>query len=118
MERCPIFNTYQARTHPLTMREVHQAITHTNQMRYKDRKEYFAQKGMYYQKVKEYYPIVTKLNKLYLSSSLTFYQQKYDDLFHNYLPEPIIMRPRKYQPHPNRDQYKRSQDKGKPPGEF
>lgn len=118
MEKCPIFNTVQARTKPIHITDVHKALTRTYNMRYQERKQYFAQQGMYFQKVKEYYPIVTKLNKLLLTSDLTFYQQKYEDLLYNHFTEPIIVRPRKYQPHPKRHQYKRSDNEGKPTGEL
>ena len=118
MEKCPIFNTVQARTKPIHIGDVHKALARTYNMRYQERKQYFAEKGMYFQKVKEYYPIVTKLNKLYRMSDLTFYQQKYDDLLYNYFTETIIMRPRKYQPDPQRHQHKRSDDEGKPTGEL
>lgn len=118
MEKCPIFNTVQARTKPIHITDVQKAMARTYNMRYQERKQYFAEQGMYFQKVKEYYPIVTKLNKLLLTSDVTFYQQKYEDLLYNHFTEPIIMRPRKNQPHSQRNQYKGGDYKGKPPGEF
>lgn len=118
MEKCPIFNTVQARTKPIHISDVHKALARTYNMRYQERKQYFAEQGMYFQKVKEYYPVVTKLNKLYRMSDLTFYQQKYDDLLYNYFTETIIMRPRKNQPHPKRDQHKGRENESEPSGEL
>lgn len=115
MEKCPIFNTLQAKHQAVKMTDVHRCIAATTNMRYQERKAYFARHGLYYNKVQEYYPIVTRLNKLLLQSDVSVYRQNYEDLLDHDFLNSIVMRPRKNQQYPYRNQNKRSDNKGQPP---